>query len=49
MPMATSYRNSEIRIPGAGKAELVFTGADGQEIRQTIFRFQGAGRRAGHS
>ena len=40
------YRNSEIRIPGAGKAELVFTGADGQEIRQTIF-IQGARCRAG--
>ena len=37
------YRNSEIRIPGAGKAELVFTGADGQEIRQTIFDFKGPG------
>ena len=30
------YRNSEIRIPGAGKAELVFTGDDGQEIRRTV-------------
>ena len=37
------YKNSEIRIPGAGKAELVFTGADGQEIRQTIFDFKGPG------
>lgn len=37
------YRNSEIRIPGAGKAELVFTGANGQEIRQTIFDFKGPG------
>ena len=36
------YRNSEIRIPGAGRAELVFTGADGQEIRQTIFDFKEA-------
>ncbi len=24
------YRNSEIRVPGPGKAELVFTDADGQ-------------------
>ena len=37
------YRNSEMRIPGPGKAELVFTGADGQEIRQTIFDFKGPG------
>ena len=37
------YRNSEMRIPCPGKAELVFTGADGQEIRQTIFDFKGPG------
>ena len=37
------YRNSEIRIPGAGKAELVYTGEDGQEIRQEIFTFKGPG------
>ena len=37
------YRNSEIRIPGAGKAELVFTGEDGKEIRQDIFTFKGPG------
>ena len=37
------YRNSEMRIPGPGKAELVFTGEDGQEIRQTIFDFKGPG------
>ena len=37
------YRNSEIRIPGAGKAELVFTGDDGQEIRRTVFDFKGPG------
>ncbi len=37
------YKNSEIRIPGEGKAEIVFTGADGQEIRQTIFDFKGPG------
>ena len=28
------YKNSEIRVPGAGKAELVFTGADGKEISE---------------
>ena len=37
------YQNSEMRIPGPGKAELVFTGADGQEIRQTIHDFKGPG------
>ena len=37
------YRNSEIRIPGAGRAEIVFTGDDGQEIRQEIFSFRGPG------
>ena len=37
------YRNSEIRVPGPGKAELVFTGEDGTEIRQTIFDFKGPG------
>ena len=37
------YRNSEIRIPGAGKAELVFTGEDGKEIRTTVFDFKGPG------
>ena len=31
------YRNVEVKVPGAGKAELVFTGEDGQEIRQTSF------------
>jgi len=37
------YRNSEMRIPGAGKAEIVFTGEDGTEMRQTIFNFKGPG------
>ena len=37
------YRNVEMKVPGAGKAELVFTGEDGQEIRQTIFDFKGPG------
>jgi len=37
------YRNVEIRVPGAGKAELVFTGEDGQEIRQNVFQFRGPG------
>lgn len=37
------YKNAEIRIPGAGKAELVFTGEDGTEIRETIHEFNGSG------
>ena len=37
------YRDVEMRIPGAGKAELVFTGADGQVMRQTIHNFSDAG------
>ena len=37
------YKNTEIRIPGPGKAELVFTGSDGTEIRQTIQDFKGTG------
>jgi len=37
------YKNTEFRVPGKGKAELVFTGENGQEIRQTIFDFKDAG------
>ena len=37
------YKNVEIKVPGAGKAELVFTGEDGTEIRETIHNFTGAG------
>ncbi len=37
------YKNSEIKVPGAGKAELVFTAKDGTEIRETIHDFTGAG------
>ncbi len=37
------YKNVEIRAPGPGKAELVFTGEDGMEIRETIHEFKGAG------
>ena len=37
------YKNVEIRVPGAGKAELVFTGEDGTEIRETIQDFKGPG------
>ncbi len=37
------YKNVEIKVPGPGKAELVFTGADGKEIRETIHEFDGPG------
>ena len=37
------YKNTEIRVPSSGKAELVFTGENGEEIRQTIFDFKGPG------
>lgn len=37
------YKNTEIKVPGAGKAELVFTGEDGKEIRKTIQKFTGPG------
>ncbi len=37
------YKNVEIRVPGKGKAELVFTGEDGKEIRETIHDFDGPG------
>ncbi|MCR5488279.1 MAG: NADP-dependent isocitrate dehydrogenase [Lachnospiraceae bacterium] len=37
------YKNTEMRIPGPGRAELVFTGADGKETRKTIFDFESEG------
>ena len=37
------YKNAEIRVPGAGKAELVYTAADGSETRELIHDFKGAG------
>ena len=37
------YKNSEIQIPGAGKAEIVFTTADGTETRMPIHEFKGPG------
>ena len=37
------YKNSEMKIDGPGKAELVFTDENGKEIRQTIFDFKGPG------
>ena len=37
------YKNTEIRVEGPGKAELVFTAADGIETRELIHDFTGAG------
>ena len=37
------YKNTEFRVPGAGKAELMFTDEAGKETRQTIFDFKGEG------
>ncbi len=37
------YKNAEMRIPGAGKVELVYTAADGTEVRELVHEFAGAG------
>ncbi len=37
------YKNTEIKVPGAGKAELVYTAEDGTEVREVIHNFKGAG------
>ena len=37
------YKGTEFRIPGPGRAELVFTGEDGAEMRQTVYDFEGPG------
>ena len=37
------YKATEHRVPGPGKAELVFTGADGSEFRETIYDFECGG------
>lgn len=37
------YKNTEMRIPGAGKVELVYTAEDGTEMRETVHDFTGAG------
>ena len=37
------YKNTEIKTPCAGKAELVFTGSDGTVIRKTIMDMKGPG------
>lgn len=37
------YKNTEIKVEGPGKAELVFTAADGTETRELIHEFKGPG------
>lgn len=37
------YKNVEIKVPGAGKAELVFMAEDGTETRETIHQFKESG------
>lgn len=37
------YKNIEMKIEEKGKAELVFTGEDGKEVRETIHNFEGLG------
>ena len=37
------YKNAELRIPGSGKVELVYTAADGTEMRALVHDFAGPG------
>ncbi len=37
------YKNAEMRIPGAGTVELVYTAADGSEQRELVHEFDGPG------
>ena len=37
------YKNTEIKVPGTGKAELVYTAEDGTQVRELIHNFEGAG------
>ena len=37
------YKGTEMKIPGAGKAELVYTAEDGTETRELIHNFKGSG------
>lgn len=37
------YKGSEMKIPGAGKVELVYTDVNGQETRELVHDFTGAG------
>lgn len=37
------YKSTEFRIPGKGKAELLFTGENGTKMRETVYEFECAG------
>ena len=37
------YKATEMKIPGAGKVELVYTAEDGTEIREVVHDFSGSG------
>ena len=37
------YKGSEMKIPGAGKVELVYTAADGSEVRELVHNFDSSG------
>lgn len=37
------YKDTEFRVTGPGKAELLFTGADGTTMRETVYDFEGPG------
>lgn len=37
------YKNAELRIPGPGKVELVYTAADGTETRTLVHEYAGPG------
>ena len=37
------YKATEYRVPGKGKAELLFTGENGESFRETIYDFEGPG------
>ena len=37
------YRSVEMKVPGPGKVELVYTGDDGTTMRETVHRFDGPG------
>ena len=37
------YKNTEIKVPGAGKAYLVYENENGEEVKELIHEFKGAG------
>ena len=43
------YKSVEMKIPGAGKAELVYTDENGNETRETIHDFTSAGVKYDHT